>query len=296
MALLSTLKQAGKDFVEDEAMTRAAAVAYYAALSLAPMVLLFIAITGFLGQQTQQDMIETVNRTVGEQAGQAIQNVADQGKNETSKATWSMVISIVMLLFSASLVVAALQQGLNRVWDIKPAPGEGIVGWIRKRVLSMSMVLVIAFLLLISMVATTVVSSVVSSDGWLWNLVTLAVSAAVFVLLFAAMFRVLPDAKIAWADVWFGAITTAVLFAIGKYLIGIYLGTKSYEDSYGAAGSMIGMLAWVYYSALILYFGAELTQVTARQKGRLIRPDSHAVWDERGKHTPDAPPADAARA
>ena len=273
---LSLIKQTFHEFSEDEATTRAGSVAYYAALSLAPLVLLFIAITGFLGPSTQDRMIAAVEGAVGQQAGQAVQAISARGDDAAGKAGWSMAIGIVIILFSASGVLAALQRGLNRVWDVKPAPGQGVKGWIRKRLLSMGMVVAIGFLLLVSLVLTSLIGMLVPSSGALWNLLNMAVSFVVFILLFAAMFKVLPDVKIAWSDVWLGAVVTALLFAVGKYLIGLYIANADYSESYGAAGSIIALLVWVYYGAVILFLGAEVTQVVARSRGHEIRPDAHS--------------------
>jgi membrane protein len=173
------------------------------------------------------------------------------------------------------------------VWDVKPAPGEGVKGWLRTRLVSMSLVLGILFLLLVSLVATTVVGMIVPQSGWAWNLVTLAVSFAVFVLLFAAIFKILPDVRIEWSLVWRGAVVTALLFAIGKYALGLYLAGVSYESSYGAAGSLVAMLVWVYFSSIIVFLGAEITQVYAKRIGARIEPDKHAVRErETGEPAP----------
>ncbi|NLF30684.1 MAG: YihY/virulence factor BrkB family protein [Planctomycetes bacterium] len=275
--ILGFFKQTFHEFSADEAATRAGSVAYYAALSLAPMVLLFISITGFLGASTQERMIRSVEEAVGPQAGQIVSTVAARGGGQAGKAGVSMVISLAVIAFSASGVLAALQAGLNRIWDVKPAPGAGAKGWARKRLLSMAMVAAIAFLLLLSLVATTVIGMILPASGAAWNLVSMAVSFAVFVLLFALMFKVLPDVKIAWRDVWPGAAVTALLFAVGKYVIGLYIANADYSQSYGAAGSVVAMLVWVYYGSVIFFFGAEVTQVLAQRRGRELRPNEHAV-------------------
>jgi membrane protein len=269
-------KQVYCEFAEDNVMLYAASVAYFAALSLAPMVLLFVGVTGLLGESAQQKMIDTVTETVGPQAGDIVRSIASSGETFSS-AQLSTIISIAVILFSASSVVAALQTGLNRVWDVKAAPDAGWTNWVRKRTLSIAMVLGICFLLLTSMVLTTVISMVLPDTGWMWNVITLMISFAVFVLLFAGMFRFLPDVTIAWRDVWLGAVVTALLFASGKYLLGLYLANASFENRYGAAGSLIAMLVWVYYSTIILFVGAEITQVVAQRSGRPIMPDKHAV-------------------
>ncbi|MFP4356085.1 MAG: YihY/virulence factor BrkB family protein [Phycisphaerae bacterium] len=274
------LKDVLQHFMEDEATTRAGSVAYYAALSLAPMVLLFIAITGFIGARTQENMIQSVERTVGSQIAAVVRRVSAKGGEQTEEATLSLVVSIVLILFSASGVVAALQRGLNRIWNIKPAPGQGLKGWMRKRLISMAMVLAFALLLLFSLVLNSVIGMVLPSAGWLWGLADMAASFLLFILLFASIFKVLPDAQIAWKDVWLGAAVTAALFAVGEYFIGMYIARADYSRSYGTAGSIIALLVWVYFGSLMVFLGAEVTQVVASRRGRSIRPDRHAVHFE----------------
>ena len=283
------LKQVFREFMADDALAYAASVAYFAALSLAPIVLLFVGITGLLGEGTQQKMIETVTETVGPQPGETIRTIAEGGES-FSGATLSTVISIAIILFSASSVVGALQAGLNRMWDVKTAPSAGWTNWVRKRVLSMAMVLGLCFLMLTSMVLSTLISMVMPSEGWAWNLVTLLVSLLVFTLLFAAMFRMLPDVTIAWRDVWLGALITACLFALGKYGLSMYIAYSSFDTKYGAAGSLVAMLVWVYYSTVIVFLGAEVTQVMALRSGRPILPDEHAVKFEEVELPPTAVP------
>jgi membrane protein len=182
-----------------------------------------------------------------------------------------------MLLFSASGVFAQLQSTMNKVWNVTPKPQNAIWDWLRKRLLSMGMVLSVAFILLASLVISAVIGMVLPGTGTLWNLVTAGVSMLVFIVLFAMIFKFLPDVQIAWRDVWVGAVLTAVLFTVGKYAIGVYIGNSAVASSYGTAGSLIALLVWVYYSAVIVLFGAELTQVYATRYGSGIQPEGGAV-------------------
>ena len=193
------------------------------------------------------------------------------------------IIGIATLLFGASGVFGELQDALNTAWGVKPKSGRGIWGTIRDRFLSFSMVFVIGFLLLVSLVITTILEAFSGYLGGLVPGLPVLMQIANFVLsfvvisaLFALIFKFLPDAKIAWRDVWFGAAITAGLFSIGKYLIGIYLGRGGVTTPFGAAGSLVAFIVWVYYSGLILFFGAELTKVTARHAGRQIQPSENA--------------------
>jgi membrane protein len=186
-------------------------------------------------------------------------------------------------------VFVQLQDALNDVWEVQKKPSYGLKGLIMSRILSFGMILTIGFLLLVSLVLSVVVSQLTAfisdlgpAGEVLAQIADFVVSIGLFTLLFAAIFKVLPDAEIKWSDVWTGALVTAVLFAIGKILIGLYLGHSSTASTYGAAGSLVVLLLWIYYSALILFFGAEITQVYARYHGSGIQPSEHA------ERTPDA--------
>jgi membrane protein len=194
------------------------------------------------------------------------------------------VLSVVTLLLGASGVFGQLQDALNTIWEVKPKPNQGIWGFIRTRFLSFAMVLGIGFLLLVSLLLSSALAFMGSfldrmpeQLHFLAQALNFVFSTAVITLLFALMFKLLPDVKMAWRDVWLGAFVTAVLFSIGKILIGLYLGHSAMASSYGVAGSFVVLLVWVYYSAQILFFGAELTQVYANRYGSRIVPDEHAV-------------------
>src|SRR5581483_5891761 len=184
------------------------------------------------------------------------------------------VVGIVTLLLGASGVFGQLQDALNTVWEVEPKPGRGIWGLIKDRFLSLTMVFGTGFLLLVSLVITAAVSA---AGGTLRGLGPGLEAIAVVTLLFALIYKFLPDAKIAWRDVWVGAVATAVLFVIGKFAIGLYLGHASIGSAYGAAGSFVVVLVWTYYSAQILLFGAELTQVYANRSGSHVEPARDAV-------------------
>ena len=203
--------------------------------------------------------------------------------NQPQLKSAASIISIIVLLIGASGVFAQLQDALNTVWNVKAKPKGGIWLFIRKRLLSFGMVLVIGFLLLVSLIVSAVLAGISKLEisplpGFtpLWQFLNFGVSFGFISLLFALIYKYLPDAKIRWKDVWVGAIITALLFSLGKYLIGLYLGRGSFGSAYGAAGSLIVFLAWVFYSAQILLFGAEFTQVYARKYGRQIRPNKHS--------------------
>jgi membrane protein len=274
------VKETVNGFVSDDAMSLAGALAFYTALSLAPMLVILLRIASLLGEGTQQKLAGQIEGVVGQQAGQAIKMIMDSADKQPGWGSFAGIVSLVVLILSASGVFAQLQMSLNRIWNVKAKPSEGIWGWVRKRLLSIGMILALAFILLVSLAISAVIGVMMSQQGVIWQAVNFIVSLGVFTVLFAAIFKYLPDVKMAWRDVWTGAITTAVLFAIGKWLIGLYLGHSSVASSYGAAGSLLVLLLWVYYSSLLVFLGAELTQVQARMRGSPIRPDAHAEWDK----------------
>jgi membrane protein len=203
--------------------------------------------------------------------------------NKPGTGAVATALSVVTLLFGASGVFGQLQQSLNIIWEVEPKPGRGIFGMMRDRFVSLAMVFGIIFLLLVSLIVSAAMATFASvldylPDGlaWLGQAVDLAISFAAISFLFAMIFKYLPDVKIAWSDVWLGALITAALFTIGKQVIGLYLGHSSMASSYGVAGSFVVLLVWVYYSAQIFFFGAEFTQVYANKYGSRIVPSENA--------------------
>ncbi len=278
MIVLNFIKTSLSDFLRDDAMTRGAALAFYTALSLSPLLVILLSIASFLGEDTQQQLVNQISGLVGPEAASVIDTVIQNVDARPDIGSLSAIIGIATLIFSATGVLASLQNSLNRIWHIEGKPGSGVWNWIRKRLLSFGMILAIGFLLIVSLTVSTVLNLFLAGTGMVWQTINFLVSFGVFVLLFALIFQYLPDANIAWKDVWVGAVMTALLFAVGKYVIGQYLGYSSVGSAYGAAGSLLVLLVWVYYSSLILFFGAEMTQVYSRRHGSRIQPDSHAAW------------------
>jgi membrane protein len=201
-----------------------------------------------------------------------------------AEGTVAAVLGAIALLFGASGVFAQLQDSLNTIWEVQPKPGRGIRGMIRDRFLSFAMVLGIGFLLMVSLILSAVLaalgawmSSVLPGPEILMQVAHFVISFGVIVLLFAAIFKLLPDVEIGWTDVWIGAIATSFLFTLGKYALGLYLGRSAVASAYGAAGSLVIVLLWVYYSAQILFLGAEFTQAYAHMYGSQVRPSPNAV-------------------
>jgi membrane protein len=280
----SLLKQSFKEWQDDNVSQLAAALAYYTVFSLTPLLVLAIAIAGavFGEEAARGEIVGQIQGLVGTSGAEAIETALDNA-NQPEISSIASLISIAVLLFGASGVFAQLQEALNTVWNVRPKPNRGVKGLIRKRLLSFSMVLAIGFLLLVSLVLSAALSALANINLNLlpgleifWQILNFLLSFGLISLLFALMYKYLPDVKIAWGDVWVGAIITALLFSFGKYILGLYLGQGSFGSAYGAAGSLVIILAWVYYSAQILLFGAEFTQVLARHYGSQIVPDRHA--------------------
>ncbi len=283
-SIFKLLQEAVKEWQEDKVSLLAAALAYYTVFSITPLLVIAIAIAGAVfGQDTARgEIIEQINSLVGSQGAQAIE-MALANANQPQLGGIASIISVVVLLIGASGVFAQLQEALNTVWNVKAKPNAGIWGFIRKRLLSFGMVLVIGFLLLVSLVLSAMLSGIGKLQidilpGFLpfWRFLNFGVSFGFISLLFALIYYYLPDVTMRWKDVWVGAIITALLFTVGKFLIGLYLGSGTLGSAYGAAGSLIVFLTWVFYSAQILLFGAECTQVYARKYGKKIQPNGHA--------------------
>jgi membrane protein len=283
--ILEIFKEAFAEWSEDKASRLAAALSYYSAISLAPLLIVILGIAGlFFGREAAAGQVSAqIKGVVGQQSAQVIEEIIANAYKPATGIV-STVVGGIILLLGASGVFGALQDGLNTVWEVKPKPGRGLVGIIKDRFLSLTMVLGVGFLLLISLALSAALSAlgkylggVLPLPAIVLEIINFVISVGVITLLFALIFKALPDVDIAWTDVWIGAGITALLFTIGKFAIGLYLGRSSVGSAYGAAGSLVVILIWIYYSAQILFFGAELTQVYTNKCGSRIRPAKDAV-------------------
>ena len=284
--MLSLFKQTASEWMEDDAPSLGAALAYYTVFSLAPLMTIAIAIAGFFfGKEAAQGQIfDELRGLLGEEGGKAVEEMVQSANAQPTAGVVATIISVIMLLFGASGVFGQLQASLNAIWGVKAKPGRGVLGIIKDRLLSFGFTLVVGFLLLVSLLLTAGMALVADWIGGLMPgsealayILNIVLSLSMITLLFATIFKFLPDAKIAWHDVWIGAFLTALLFTIGKFALGIYLGKSGVASSYGAAGSLIVLLLWVYYSSQILFFGAEFTQVYANRFGSRVAPADNAV-------------------
>ena len=288
--IFTILKKTGSDWIEDQAPSLGAALAYYTVFSLAPLLIIAIAIAGLVfGQEAAQGQIfEQLRGLIGEESGKAMQDMVQNANAKPATGVVATLVGVATLLFGASGVFGQLQTSLNTIWEVQPKPGRGILGILRDRVLSFGFILVIGFLLLVSLLLTAGIALLAQWFGGIFpgmealaQVLNFVLSLALITLLFAMIFKFLPDAKIAWHDVWIGAFITAMLFTVGKFALGLYLGKSGVGSSYGAAGSLIILLLWVYYSSQILFFGAEFTQVYANRFGARVAPAENAVAVEK---------------
>jgi membrane protein len=272
MKYFGLLKQTISEFGNDKAPRLGAALAYYTIFSLAPLLLIVIAISGlaFGHDAAQNKIFEQLRGVLGPAAAASVQDmVANAAKPKSG--TVATIIGIVTLIFGASGVFGQLKDALNTIWDVEPKAGGGMMILVKDRFLSFAMVLGVGFLLLVSLVIDTAITAIGTYAGdhlpggdVLWHAAELVFSLCVITVLMGMIFRLLPDLKIEWRDVWLGAAITSFLFVLGKFALGIYFAKSAVGSSFGAAGSLVIILLWVYYSAQIVLFGAEFTQVYAR--------------------------------
>jgi membrane protein len=283
-------KESVDEFWEDSPFQLAAALSFYSLLSLSPLVLIVVAAAGLVWSEAyvRVQLLNQIRELVGEAGAETVRTVLE-ATTISSRNIGSVIVGIVTLLFGATTVFAQLQSSLNQIWDVKTpvktVTRRGLL-WslIRTRLLSLTLILVVGFLLLVSLVVSAALAAVqdylstgLPGGSTLWQAANFLFSLLVISVLIAMVYRVLPDVRLDWRDVWVGALTTSVLFGVGKWVIGLYLGHASIGSSYGAAGSLVVFLVWVYYSSLIMFLGAEITFVYAQHRRRRVRPTEYAV-------------------
>ena len=277
--LWTLLKQTWKEWNEDKASRLAASLAYYTAISLAPLLVLTVTLLKFLHLNGRQVVEQQMGLVMGKTGQDAAAMMIDAAKQQSG--WFATITSFVILLFGASGVFGELQDSLNTIWEVQPRPDTTWWETIKKRFVPMTMVFGVAFLMLVSLIVSTVLGAVVTrfaGEGAVVGMVLdVVLSLLVYSAIFSLIFRFLPDVDIRYRDVWSGALMTAVLFTIGKYLLTLYLTKGSTASAYGAAGSLAALLIWVYYSAQILFFGAEFTQVVTHKHRVQIPTTNDAV-------------------
>jgi membrane protein len=290
--LLATVRE----WLNDDTFRFAAALAFYTIFSVAPLVLIAIGVAGLVFDRgtASAHLVTQARELIGPQGGEAVRQVIDGAKG-LGENPGAIVLGVLAFFVGSTAVFASLQSALNQIWDVEVRPGRSTLkNLLQVRLRSFALALAVGFLLLVSLVASALLSM---AEGllngrapglpWLWEAANLVVFFVLVTVLFAMIYKYLPDVRITWRDVAVGAVVTAALFNLGKTLIGLYLGRLAVQSAYGAAGSFVVLLVWVYFSALVCFFGAEFTQVYARRFGSRIRPDRHAV---RAGRKPDEPP------
>jgi len=286
---LKILTNTFKGFMADKGLKLSASLSYYTLFSLAPLLLLVISLAGVIfGQEASEGRIfEEINGLIGNEAASQVQQII-RNLQLSGKSTISAVIGGITLVIGATTVFGEIQDSINMIWRVKAKPKRGWLKLLKDRLLSGSIIVGLGFLLIVSLIingALVALNDILKAyfpdlTILILNIANIVISFLVITVLFGVIFKVLPDAKIAWKDVRAGAFFTAVLFLIGRYLIGIYIETTAAGSPYGAAGSIIVILLWIYYTAAILYFGAEYTREYACFKGAQIEPADYAVYVE----------------
>jgi membrane protein len=284
--LLGLFKQAFQEWQNDKAPRLGAALAYYSVFSLAPLLIIAVAIAGLVfGEKAAQGALDKqLAGQVGAENAAFLEGLIKSAYDPRSGVI-ATVVGLVTLLFGATGVFVEIQDALDTIWKVTPRPGRAVWTVVRDRFYSFLMVLGIGLLLLASVVLTTLVQALEDYLPALdlpaglsnWQLLNAVVSFLLLTLLFAMVYKILPDVRIRWGDVWPGAVVAGLLFTLGKYLIGVYLGKSSVTSSYGLAGSLVAVLIWIYYSAQILLFGAEFTRAWTLRRGHPVAPDDKAV-------------------
>lgn len=287
--IFDLIKETFLQWIEHKVPRLAAALSYYMVFSFAPLLVIAIAIAGaiFGEEAARGEIVYRISGFVGQQAASLIEQALSNAR-QPDLSNFASLISIGVLFFAASGVFAQLQDALNTIWGVQLRSGRPIKQFISKRIVSFAMVIGMGFFVILSLLLNTAISALSQLElapdfPLIWKYLSLGVSLGLVTLLFAIIFKFLPDANVAWSDVGIGAIITSILFAVGRYLLGWYIAQTGFASTYGAAGSLIVLLAWVYYSAQILFLGAEFTEVYARKFGSRITPTRYSV---RVKTTP----------
>jgi membrane protein len=277
-------QSAFQEFRDEDAPQRAAALSFYAVTAIPPLVVLLTAILGLVysGPQAGQELVNQVGSLFGQETAETVSEILQ--RRASASNGWAALGGLLVMLLGASGFFVELQKALNHVWGVQPDPQAGWKQTLLKRFLSMTVVLGTGFLLLISLMVSTFIAVagrwLELRLGWSVGLASLAealVGLAMITAMFSLLFYYLPDARVSWSDAWRGALATAVLFLIGKFALGWYLGRSDFTADYGSAGALVLILFWVYYSSMILLFGAELTQAQASARGHAAEPERYAV-------------------
>lgn len=282
------IKEAGNEFIDDDALKLSASLAYYTVFSIGPLLLVVVTLMGFFYQKGEitTELFEQLSTLVGHQGSMQLKSILDNTNSLGKNTTTFGIIGLVVLIFGATGIFTEIQGSVNYIWSIKAKPQKGWLKYITDRLLSFSLIIGVGFLLLVTLMIDLLVEIVMKrmqiylGDGYviLINGVNVLLLFSIVTFLFTVIYKVLPDATIYWKDAFAGAFFSGILFLIGKFLISYYLGSSTTINTYGAAASIIIILSWVYYSSIILYYGAEYTKVYATRLGRGIKVYETAVY------------------
>lgn len=267
---MKILVNSARNFIDDKVLSLSAALSFYTILSFAPLVILAVWVAGSIGPDAQESLLQEIQALAGTQAHDLAKTVVDSATRQPGLGSIAGIGALLLSVLSATTVFAQLQSSLNSIWHIEAKPGSAVWGWIRRRVLSMGIIAAITFVLITSLVVTSLLELFLSQEGTVWDVLNQILSIIIFTGLFTFLFRYLPDARLPWTFAIRGGVVTALLFGAGRYLIGLYLSKGGLGGAYGAAGSLVFLLIWVYYSSAIFFFGAEVVQTWVKQKGEVI--------------------------
>jgi len=273
LTILRILKRAAINIFEDDIFTLAGSVAFFATLSIAPLLVLLLSIAGMFSGSFHQEIVDELQLLAGPAAAGAIDVVLNNIEEQELAGRISAIISAVILLFSSTAVFVQLQKAMNRIWGVRTKSSRAVKNWFRKRLMSLVMILALGLLLVISIMLNTAIDLIFSGTDRLMDIASTAGSILIYILLFGSMLLNVPSAKLTWGDIAVGAVTTALLFHFGKWAIGRYLSYSGIGSAYGAAGTLVVGLLWVYYSTLVVFLGTELAKSYAQRRGKIIEQD-----------------------
>jgi membrane protein len=297
-AIFGLIIDSFKEWSEDKASRLGAALAYYTIFSIGPLLIIVISIVSLVYSNAEEQIVGQIAGVVGSQGAEAIKQTIENN-NRGGGSIIATILGIVLLLAGASGVFGQLKDALNTIWEVKPKPGQGILETLKGRFLSFTMVLGTGFLLLVSLVINAAVAalgkwinSILPGGEIVGQVINFVLMLGVITLMFALLFKYLPDVRIAWKDVWLGAFSTALLFVLGQFALGLYLSFSNVGSAFGAAGSLVIVLVWIYYSAQIFLLGAEFTQVYTNRYGSHVRPAENAEFVTEDDRAQEGIPSD----
>ena len=267
-------------FFDHDVLSLSASLSFYTLLSFAPLLLLGVWLTSTVGYDVRQTLLDQIGKLAGSEARTTAAAVYASANQHPSIGTFAGIIGIVVSVVGATTVFAQLQISLNLIWGIRAHPGNAVWGWLHRRVLSVGVIAATVFVMVVSLLVSSLLGMLLPLKGSVWDVLNQVISTAVLAVLFALLFRYLPDARLPWRRVTWGGAVTALLFALGKWVIGIYLSSGNIGGAYGAAGSLVVLLVWVYYSGAIFFFGAEVVHAWALERGDNVQLSQHTERKE----------------